>query len=219
VHRSGNFFTFLTEIAIYLGDTEPWLQWVANRNSQVAEQSVSVLITLSDRQKRDTRNPIFDLEQPNLAWKRGEQRLSVVLEGQTCHLSQGSVAAAFPSFFDTIYLHWLCTFWLKEIKLGMVTHTWHHSRGSRMTCTVKHWVGAPVSLNIWDLPHMPTRCEKQQPHFAQWIKLYGREIFTGLTTSLALAKEDVCLLFVYFSEMQHSAYARYTSTIKILVVQ
>ena len=53
---------FSTKIAVYLrngNEIGPWLLWNVNRKSQVADRSVSVLMTFCDLEKRDARVKFF----------------------------------------------------------------------------------------------------------------------------------------------------------------
>jgi len=49
---------FSTEIAVYLGNG---MRWKVNRKSKVADQSVSVPMTLSDLERRNARDQIFQV--------------------------------------------------------------------------------------------------------------------------------------------------------------
>jgi len=51
---------FSTEIAVYLGNgTTQTHGWITTRKLQVAERSLSVLVTLSNFEKRDAYGQIF----------------------------------------------------------------------------------------------------------------------------------------------------------------
>jgi len=83
---------FSTKTAFHLGNGTrwSWLLWITNRNSHVPNQSLSVLMTLSDPKKQDMKGPIIPIFTVDvcinacIVWQQQANRHATTCKGRTC---------------------------------------------------------------------------------------------------------------------------------------
>ena len=148
--------------------TGPWLLWITNRKSHVADRSM----TFSDLEKRDARGRIFPGRSPELRtyhWLRKTKFGKVIRKGGAYFYgSSTSRFPASPMFGTPTYAH---SIWRKLTKFDMVTYEGRGVFKQGQARSPFQRVGLQ-NPKFWGPPiHALTQYDTQQTNFA-WRSIY-----------------------------------------------